>query len=261
MTTETNLPRSLGAVMSAEAGFEPETDDAPLRVSGFISLLLGLISGFSIVALPMIGCAIAAVLFGVFALRRTESRLVPVGTTAARIGIFLAVLFGSWGFARSAFKQYTLGTQAEQFAREFVKVASAGNQAYTSELLKNYINRYDRTMNLEERFAEDLAARDRMMEENERNGLGGEPSHLESVMELVNGYSPDHEWILDRPVHVYYHYGRQLADVVLAADRSKDPYRIRITLELMRHKDRGTHEWHIDNSGPYRKRLVAERVL
>jgi len=260
-TTEPNPPRTLGAVMSAEAGYEEVVEDTPIRVSGFVALILALLSGFTIVALPMVGLAVAAVFVGLFALRRSGSDKVPVGTTAARVAICLAVLFGCWGVARAVFKTNTLASQAETFAREFAQVAGSGNEAYTAELFKSYVNRYDRSMDLKLRYAEDKAAQERARQNATEPGAASEPTPVETAIDLFASYGGDHEWILDRPVHVYHHYGRQMAEVVLADDRSKNPKRVRIILELLKHKDRGTHEWHVDSCSTFHKRIVAERVL
>ena len=263
MTTETTELRSLGAVMSSEAGYEADVDDSPLRVSGFISLLLGLLSGFTIVALPMVGFSIAAVLMGMFALRKSDSKSLPVGTTAARIGILVAVLFGAWGVGRFAFKVNTLGSQAEHFAREFLRVASSGNDIYAKELQKSYVNRYLRTMPLDQAYEMERVKMERQRQEAEERG---EPFSMPSdeddgtVDELVK-YPVDQEWYLTRPVRLYNHYGRQMAEVVLAVDKSEKAYKLRIVLEYLVHKDRGTGEWYVETCLPYRERIVAESVL
>lgn len=266
MTTETTPPRSLGAVMSSEAGYEADVNDSPLRVSGFISLILGLLSGFTIVALPMLSFAIAAVLFGMFALRKSDSKSLPAGTTAARIGILVAVLFGTWGVARYSFKQNTLGGQAEYFARQFVRVASNGNQIYAKELQKSYVNRYLKSMPLERSYELERLERERQAEEY-ANSAGDTPASPPpeeedntTILDLVK-YPVDHPWVLYRPVRLFNHYGRQKAEVVLASDTSEKPYRLMIVLEYLVHKETGTSEWHVEECMPFRKRIVAETVL
>ncbi|MCS7466273.1 hypothetical protein NZK35_06235 [Stieleria sp. ICT_E10.1] len=263
MTTETTPPRTLGAVMSSEAGYEADVDDAPLRISGFVALLLSLLSGFTIVALPMVGFAIAAVLFGMFALRKSDSQSLPVGTTAARIAIVLAVLFGTWGVGRYSLKRNTLGGQAEYFARQFVRVASSGNEIYAKELQKSYVNRYLKTMPLEETYELERLKMERKMKEARERGEEVSPPGDEdssTVTDLVK-YPVDQEWVLWRPVRVFSHYGRQKAEVVLATDHTEKAYKLRIVLEYMIHKDRGTAEWYIETCLPYRDRIVAESVL
>ncbi|MEO1615517.1 MAG: hypothetical protein AAFV88_06685 [Planctomycetota bacterium] len=263
--TESQLPgseetvRSLGAVMSSEAGFEPELDDSPLRVSGFISVILAVIGGFSIITLPMIFFAIAAVLIGLFALRKSESSAPPVGTTAAKVGIVLAVLLGSWGGSRYAFRIHSLSSQAEHFAREFVKVSAMGNEIYAKELRKSHVNRFLKTMPLEASY--EKARLEAEARKAENDGYSSpEAGDQETYQEIVR-FPPDHEWFLDRPVHCYYHYGRQMAEVILASDRSEKPFRLRIILEYLINKDDDAAEWYVETIMPYRERIVAETVL
>lgn len=250
--------------MSSEAGYEPDVDDSPLRVSGFISLILSLLSGFAIVTLPMLAVAIAALLVGMFALRKSDSRSLPVGTTAAKIGICLAVLFGACGAAKYGFRYQTLGNQAEYFARQFVQVASSGNKVYTRELQKSYVNRFLKTMPLEQSYER---ARKEMEERRKRSReeLGGAPEALgeeegTTVADLAK-YPADQEWVLFRPVRIYHHYGRQMAEVVLATDTSESAFKVRLVLEHLIHNERGSLEWYVESCLPYRERIVAESIL
>ena len=261
MSTDSSTPRSLGAVMSSEAGFESDSVGPPLRVSGFIALVLALLSGFSIVAIPMVLTAIAAVLFGIYAQRSSPTKELPVGTTAARVAIVLAFLFGSWGAARYQFKQHTLGSQAEYFARQFVRVASNGNDIYAQELQKSYRNRYLKTMPLEVHYEQE---RKRREEQNQRAlAEGGTPAPEgdNTTVEDLQKYSPDHEWLLWRPVRVYHRYGRQMAEVILADSDAEKPYRLMVVLEYLVHPEKGTGEWYVETCLPYYERIVAETIL
>ncbi len=260
-TTSQTAPRSLGAVMSSEAEFEPEVEDSELRVSGFIALLLAILSAFTIVAIPMVGFAIAAIAFGMFALRKHASASPPVGTTPARIAIVLAVLLGSWGTSLYAMKRHTLGSQAEYFARQFVRVASSGNEIYASELQKSYVNRFLKTMPLEEHYRQQRLKREKMLEEDPPMREMLELEEADTTVLDLTKYPVDHPWELARPVRVYYHYGRQMAEVILSDGAPQNPYRLRILLEYMVHKDRGSGEWYVESCVPYRKQLVAESVL
>lgn len=252
--------------MSSEAGIEPEANDSELRVSGFIALLLAIVSAFTIVAIPMVGFAIAAVLFGAFALRKRSVRKgaadsPPVGTTAARLAIVLAVLFGLWGTSRYAMKVHTLGSQAEYFARQFVRVASSGNEIYASELQKSYVNRFLKTMPLEKHYEQQRIERERRAAENEGMQSMIEEEIADTTVPDLVKYPVDHRWELDRPVRIYHHYGRQMAEVILSDGAPKNPYRLRIVLEYLVHKDRNTSEWYVETCLPYRERIVAESVL
>ncbi|MCD0463078.1 hypothetical protein [Roseiconus lacunae] len=259
MTTESTSPRTLGAVMSSEAGFESQ--DTPLRISGFIALILALVSGFATVALPMLAVGVLAILFAMFALRKTRPELgdvTPVGTGVARLAIILACFFGACSIARYGSKHQTLGAQAEYFARQFVRVASSGNQIYANELQKSYVNRYLKTMPLELHYRNEKL---KQKQESESMGMGSMPEEEDTTVADLAKYPVDHDWVLWRPVRIYNHYGRQKAEVILAADESENPYRLRIELEYLVHKDRGTSEWYVEVATPYHERLVAESVL
>ncbi len=262
MTSDTNTPRSLGAVMSSEAGYESEVDDSPLRVSGFIALILAGLSGFSIVALEMTAFAIAAILFALFALRKSDSVHLPVGTTAARIALLVAFLFGWWGIAVYSFKSNTLGSQAEYFARQFVRVASSGNEIYAKELQKSYVNRFLKSMPLEQSYAMEKKKREEQAAQmgEDGYGTGGGEEEDSTVPDLVK-YPVDHPWVLYRPVRVFSQYGRQKAEVILASDDTESAYKLRLVLEYLIHKERGTGEWYVELCLPHRERIVAESIL
>ena len=250
--------------MSSEAGYEPDVDDSPLRVSGFISLILSLLSGFASVTLPMLAMAIAAILVGVFALRKSDSKSKPVGTTAAKIGICLAILFGSWGSAKYAFRYQTLGSQAEYFARQFVRVASSGNKIYTRELQKSYVNRYLKTMPLEEsyeRARQEMEARQAESGDGMEAAPDGVAEAEDTTVADLAKYPVDQEWVLFRPVRIYHHYGRQMAEVILATATSENAFKVRVVLEHLIHRDRGSLEWYVESCLPYRERIVAESIL
>ena len=112
--------------MTAETGFDLSDEVAPFRITGFLSLICAILSMFSVIAMPMLAFALAAIVFGFLALRRCDSEKPPVGVTPARIGIVLAVLFGAWGISRPLSKTAIIGGQAEHFAREYVRLVGTG---------------------------------------------------------------------------------------------------------------------------------------
>ena len=71
--------------MGAEAGFDVSEVHVPLRLSGYLSLVLGLVSGFSFLAIPLLLIPVVAILIGLFTLRPSRQGR-PVGTTAALLG-------------------------------------------------------------------------------------------------------------------------------------------------------------------------------
>ena len=122
--------------MHAEAGFEQDSVP-PLRVSGFICLLFGVLSVFSLIGQPLLLFSLIAIAFGIFALRRSGEQT-PVGTRPAMLGLVLAVGFGACGFFVPWMKTMTLGRQAEKFSRDYMEVVARSEDEFrtgTSERL------------------------------------------------------------------------------------------------------------------------------
>ncbi|PNY38151.1 hypothetical protein C2E31_03850 [Rhodopirellula baltica] len=244
--------------MSSETGYE--TQDTPLRISGFIALILALISGFATVALPMVLVGILALIIALFALRKNRPGMEgvrPVGTGVAKVAIIVASFFMACSLARYGSKYQTLGSQAEYFARQFVRVASSGNEIYARELQKRYVNRYLKTMPLEVHYEN---ARRQREEQSRREGTETYQEEDSTVSDLAK-YDVDHEWVLWRPVRVYNHYGQQKAEVILAAGPEENAYRLRLELDYLVHKERGSSEWHVATATPFHERIVAESIL
>jgi hypothetical protein len=234
--------------MSAEAGFDGDDIQAPIRISGFISLLLGLASVVSFLAMGALIVPFLALGFGLFGLRK-YGQPTPVGITAARWGVILAIGFGAFGLGVPLFKKHTLGTQAEYFAKEFVKIVASGEDYYCLELQKDYTNRFLRTMSL----AEHYEGKEEMQETLEDFRSGG-------LKTLLVDLGPDATWELDRSVYVYHKYGRDNADVILVNNDGAKPRLITVSLQKTVSQD-GDIQWHVSNFMMYRERLVAPTVL
>lgn len=141
----------------------------------------------------------------------------------------------------------TLGRQAEQFSRYYMEVLARGHNEFAMELGKDYVNRFPTTMPLQEHYAMNENARQRLAEFSEN-----------SIISMLKQRGPDAEWVLDRPTRVYYSYGREHAEVVWL-----DPIggaKIQMYLEY-RIDTKGDGQWHVQVAQPYRERIVAESVL
>lgn len=246
MTTDTfdpTIPR-----MRAEAGFELDDSAPPLRVSGFICLLFGALSFLSILGQPMLVLPLVAIVFGVFALRRSSGRT-PVGTRPAMLGMVLAVGFGSCGLFIPWMKTVTLGGQAEKFSRDYMEVVARGEDEFAMELRKDYVNRFPDTMSLKQHYS---------MSENSRRAL--EEFKAESLNATIRDRGPNAEWVLDRPIRVYYSYGREHAEVVWVDPTGDTTAKVQFFLEY-RPDNNGNGQWHVDLVQSYRELIVAESIL
>ncbi len=244
--SNSHLPTTTG--MSAEAGFDGNELQAPIRISGFLCLILGLVSAMAFLSIGMLIVPALAIGFGVFALRRYNPPK-PVGIKAAYIGMVLAVGFGMFGLGVPLFKKNTLGSQAEHFARDFLKVVAKGEDHYALELRKDHVNRFIRSMPLDEHYKSNENAQ-KILEEFREDGL----------VSIVRSLGPDAKWELDRPIRVFYSYGAEHADVVLANYDNATPQVIRVVMQAKVASD-GKLQWHVENFMTYRERIVAESIL
>ena len=237
--------------MSAEAGYESGQEGAPIRISGFISAIFGVMSAITFLGWPLLVIPIIGILLGMFALRR-HGDLVPVGITAARIGLLLSIGFGAFGLGVPVLKWNTLGVQGEFFARQYIELVAQGEDYYCMELQKEYRNRYLKNMSLEELYTEDNENAMQSLEEYRGNG----------AVETVKRLGPGANWELDRAISVYHKYGQEHVDLVFVNDpRAKKPIKIRIILQCILRESTGDFEWHVDRFMVDRKRLVAESIL
>lgn len=234
--------------MQAETGYDVEDSAAPLRVSGFLALLFGLLSFLSTIFQPMLILPLVAFGFGMMALRRWSGQT-PVGVRPAMFGMVLAAAFGSCGLFLPWMKTMTLARQAEQFTLQYMDVVALGHDEMALELQKDYVNRYPESMPLREHYA---------MSEQGLERLGEfQASSLNSTFRRVGAGA---EWVLDRPTRIYYSYGREHAEVVWVDSTGETPGAIQFFLEY-RVDSNGDGQWHIDVCQTYRERIVAESVL
>jgi hypothetical protein len=234
--------------MQAESGFDPHDSAAPLRVSGFLCLICGLLSFFSMLFQPLLFLPIIAFGLGTFALRRWSGQQ-PLGIRPAMVGMVLAAGFGSCGLFLPWMKTMSLGGQAERFTRQYMDVVALGHNEMALELRKDYVNRFPDTLPLKEHYA--------MSEEGSRQLDEFEQESLNTTFRKVG---PGAEWVLDRPTRVYYSYGREHAEVVWVDSTGETPSALQFFLDYIVDSN-GDGQWHIAVAQTYRERLVAESVL
>ncbi|MGI9472964.1 MAG: hypothetical protein ACR2NZ_15595 [Rubripirellula sp.] len=246
MTEENLSPFTSG--MQAEAGYELDDSTAPLRVSGFLCLLFGLLSVLSVLGKPLLLLPLIAFVLGAIALRKTSGPT-PVGTKAACIGLVLAVGFGACGYFVPWMKTRTLGNQAEKFARDYMETIARGHDEFAMELEKDYVNRMSTEMSLQEHYSADERAGERLME------FKNSP-----VTKALQQRGPDAEWVLERPTRIYYSYRREHAELVWMDPTGESPVRIQMFMEYVL-DSKGMGQWHMATVQPLRRRIVAESVL
>ncbi|MEM6779585.1 MAG: hypothetical protein AAF670_18165 [Planctomycetota bacterium] len=236
--------------MGAEAGFEVVRDEelAPLRLSGFVCCLMGLLSFVATVAYPMMIIPMIAIAMGCIALRRSDGPT-PVGTRAAMLGMLLASGFGACGIAIHHLKQRTLGRQAEHFARQYIQLAETGDVPLSLELQKHSKNRQMKEADIDAVYSTDEAIQERVEEFS---------TGLISQLQQTAGTT---QWELAKPVRVYQQYGNEKADTLWEDASGTIKQTLEIQMQWNPSRDEDTADWQVSLFQWYRERIVAPTVL
>ncbi len=245
MTEERDEKTMLG--MGSGNGFEFE-ESPPLRVTGYICFLLGVLSFFSLLGKPMLLFALGSILFGLVALRKYEGPR-PAGTRLAMWGIFLSVGFGTCGYTISLMKQATLSRQAEEFAVQYMELVALGHDEHAMELKKEWYNRLSSDMNLAEHYVSDPRISESLVQ-----------FKSDAVNQEFKRRGPKAEWALDRPIRIYYQYGKDHAEVIWSDPTGDSELTIQMFMDY-RVDSKGRGQWQIDVVQPLRERLVADSIL
>ncbi|MFG0255225.1 MAG: hypothetical protein ACF787_09010 [Rhodopirellula sp. JB053] len=237
--------------MGAEVGYEEASDDdiPPFRTSGVVCLILGMLSFAATVAWQMLILPLAAIGFGVFALRKWSGQR-PAGTTVAVIGLLLACGFGAAGVTIPMAKRKTMGDQGVYFAKEYLKLVGRGDYELALELRKEARNRQVSEMNLQKAYAEDPVARE-SMETVTESGL----------VESVKQAGPDIPWELAEPPRVFVKYNNERVDTYWVDPTGKVKDKIQVLMQWTPSEKTGKGEWHVNLFQVARELLVAPSVL
>ena len=221
-------------VMSAESVPEVELEVTPIRASGFVALLLGLLSFAAVLGAALIIVPVVAISFALFALRPYKAER-PVGIVPAWIGLFCAVMFGVWGVSERQFKTNAMGAQATRFAHEWLQLVGQGDLELALELqihpsrrqpvsmpLADYYQRSEAGMELLKNFKEQETM-PRLME------LGGKP-----------------KWVPAMPPKVYTQYGRELTQTVWRDTTGGYSAPLKIVMEYFQGASSDKAHWKIE---------------
>ncbi|TWU57176.1 hypothetical protein [Rubripirellula reticaptiva] len=260
-SSETLSPMGQVPQMHAETGYDESELMAPLRFSGYVCLILGLISPVALLGLPALVVPALAIFMGLIALR-PSSGPVPAGRMPAQIGIILAIGFGICGFGIVSMKKNTLGTQAKYYSREYISLVANGHKELPIELSKSFNNRFSESMPLKE-FYENQEKEYAERQADGQGGGGGEGSPMEEFQnnaahtEIIR-QGPDAEWKLATPIEIYHQFGIDRAIVNWKAPGSEQVVQFMMQY-LIDGEDVG--QWHVDIIQIKRERLVAESIL
>lgn len=235
------------ARMRAEAGFEPEEVQTPVRFSGFVCLLLGMLSILCLLGRPLLVIPFAALLFGLIALRPApEGR--PVGTFAAQLGLLLAVGFGACGFFLPWAKNQTLGSQAEYFVGQYFELIRDEQWELVAELQRPPNARHLASMPLQEFY-----------DVNDSGQESLDQLQMDDTLQEVRRAGSD--WQPARSPRVFTRWGRQMVETFWTDRAGLASEDIRVELEYSVDPQTDIGQWHVTEFHFDRERLVAESVL
>jgi hypothetical protein len=235
--------------MGAEAGFDVSEVHVPLRLSGFLSLALGLLSGFSFLAIPLLLIPVLAILIGLLALRPSRQGR-PVGTTAALMGILCAVGFGACGASVAWFKQATFGGQAEYFARQYFDVIARGEYELALELKKDFVNRFAADMPLKTFYANNVDSANAVIELKE-----------DATTQEIQEAGSSELWVLTKAPRVYQKYGNDRVDLFFINPTNPKSRPIEVIMECKTDPRTNAAQWHVHSIQYLLKPIYAEAIL
>lgn len=140
-------------VMTAESESNMLIEARPVRVSGWLALLLGLISSMTLFTLGFLVFAALAIAVGLYAIRG-YSGLRPIGYRSAVAGILLAVLFSAWALAENQLRTRYMLRYGNAFAADWLALVQGGQIELACELLNGPAQRQDPSMPLKPYYQE-----------------------------------------------------------------------------------------------------------
>lgn len=238
-----NTSPSLRApVMSAEGETEMLIDPRPIRYSGFLSLMLGLLSVFALFGQPMLVFAVFAIVIALYALRPYSGPR-PVGYLAAIAGLACAVLFSTWGITERSFRYQFMSDRAAVFAGDWLRLMADGDYELACELQLPPSSRQSATMPLNQYYRES------------EEGKQGMKSFRENptVTELIQGGSQV-QWRMVRQPTYTTQNNRHLTSTVWQDDAGKVKSMIEVGLEYFPPEKGEIGQWTIHQVGTWVER-------
>ncbi|MEL7267801.1 MAG: hypothetical protein AAFP69_23740, partial [Planctomycetota bacterium] len=122
--------------MSAEESMET-LDVTPIRFSGYIALLLALLTPIAVFTVQLVAAGVAAIGFALWAMRpyRSNNGQRPFGVMPAKIALVVSLLFSSFGFIRDWSERASLKSDAELFAKRYVSVVARDEIEFALQLM------------------------------------------------------------------------------------------------------------------------------
>lgn len=202
----------------------------PVSRLAIASLVLGILSGFSVLNIDLIALPILAVAIGLAAYWQIARSEAHSGRTMALAGMMLGLAFATWTVTSVRLRDQYLYEVAGQFARQYLDVIGEDKLLEAFELMQPEAGRQVPGASLEEHYRE--AA------EHEKTAL--EEFKKDAKTQAIVARGPGADWQLKRGVRVEGLHGGSRRIRVLMVDASRSPgTEVEVTLARERNAGSG----------------------
>jgi hypothetical protein len=222
------------SLMSEEGSPALELPVAPIRLSGFVALALGIVSFVGVLGLSLMFVPLLAAVCAVYAVRPYQGDR-PVGVIAGWIGLFCAIMFSVWGTTERHFKSVQMTSQATRYASEWLALLAQNEVELAVELQIDPSRRQPETMPLVDYYQRSPAALEIMKQFNEQETL-------KRIREA--GEKP--KWELHRPPLVFVRFGREITETVWKDTTGSVAKPIVIEMEYIKDAKTKTANWKVN---------------
>ena len=130
-----------------------------------------------------------------------------------------------------------------------MKLVALGHDEHAMELQKEWYNRLPTDMNLSEHYLSDQRITESLVTFKD-----------DMVNRELKQRGVDAEWVLDRPIRVYFEFGKDHAEVIWVDPTGESKLTIQMFMDY-NIDSHGRGQWQMKTVQPMRRRLVAESVL
>jgi len=232
-TDQSSSPAFSTPAMTAEGEMAMLIDSPPIRMTGFIALLLGLISFAAVLGQPLLVFPVLAIVLALIALRPYSGPR-PTGYLAASIGLFCAILFGSWGITERALKLKFMGDHATVFAADWLDLLARGEVEMAAQLQTDPTQRQPDSMPLTEFYRDSEQGKQSMASFREN-------TNISSIIYA----STAAKWKLARGPAYFTDYGRQITATGWKDEAGIVDKIIKIEMEYIPPKNAQPAQWQV----------------
>ena len=232
-------PTLKAPAMTAEGETEMLIEPRPIRYSGFLALVLGLLGVLAVFGQSMLFIPAFAVLVALYALRPyADAR--PLGYVAAIAGLSCAILFAVWGITERSYRYRFMSERAVVFAGDWLQLMAKGDLELACELQRPPAGRQSESMPLAQYYSE-----------SEEGKLGMENFRENPTVTELAEAGDAVQWRLNRPPTYYTQNGRHLTYTIWQDDSGNVKSQVKIGLEYQPAENGETAQWTVFEIGTW----------